>query len=379
VKIAGLVESVDHVCCRYRLTPFRNLFANAGMQLDLIPVPKGTLSRLWLFRSLAKYDAVIIQRLLFPILQVKLLRTFAKAVIFDFDDAVWLRDSYQRSGMYSSKRLRRFKAIARNSDLLMAGNQFLANFAEQFAPNSTRVVPTCVDLGKYTVGLQTGLHTDLQRGSSSLEANSPTGLQTHSEQTDSPTDLDVSSPSELQSTKPLRLVWVGSSSTLAGLERIRGTLDAIGRAIPDISLRIICDKRLSLDHMFTEFVPWKAETEIAELSDSDVGISWMPDDDWSRGKCGLKVVQYMAAGLPVVANRVGVHQEMVVHGKTGFLADQPSEWIAAIKAMADQRSQRLAMGNAGRQLCEARYSVENTAKLWLEELTRLRIAERQAG
>ena len=71
------------------------------------------------------------------------------------------------------------------------------------------------------------------------------------------------------------------------------------------------------------FRPWSRETETAELAEGDIGIAYMPDDSWSLGKCGLKVLQYMAAGLPVVANPVGVHREMIVHGETGFLADTP--------------------------------------------------------
>ena len=76
------------------------------------------------------------------------------------------------------------------------------------------------------------------------------------------------------------------------------------------------------------------ETEAAELAEGDIGVAWMPDDSWSLGKCGLKVLQYMAAGLPVVANPVGIHREMIVHGETGFIASTPQQWAEAVARLA---------------------------------------------
>ena len=97
------------------------------------------------------------------------------------------------------------------------------------------------------------------------------------------------------------------------------------------------------------------------MADADIGINWLPDDSWSRGKCGLKVLQYMAAGLPVVANPVGMNREMVVHGRTGFLASTPEEWADAIERLASNPKLRQAMGQRGRHLVEERFGVERWA------------------
>jgi glycosyltransferase involved in cell wall biosynthesis len=112
-------------------------------------------------------------------------------------------------------------------------------------------------------------------------------------------------------------------------------------------------------------VPWSSAGEAAALAGADIGVAWVPDDPWSRGKCGLKVLQYMAAGLPVVTNPVGVHPEMVLHGQTGFLASGEADWVEAIRTLAADRALRREMGAAGRKLVEERYGVEVGARLWL--------------
>ena len=107
------------------------------------------------------------------------------------------------------------------------------------------------------------------------------------------------------------------------------------------------------------------------MATSDIGISWLPDDTWSQGKCGLKVLQYMAAGLPVVANPVGVQAEMVRHGETGFLAETPDQWAEAVGRLARDPALRRTMGRAGRRRVETGFSVAFGAGRWLEVLRRL--------
>ena len=116
---------------------------------------------------------------------------------------------------------------------------------------------------------------------------------------------------------------------------------------------------------------WSEEGEARDLAGADVGISWVPDDPWSRGKCGLKVLQYLAAGLPVVANPVGVHTEMVRPGETGFLATTASEWRDAVARLCGDAALRRRMGEAGRALVESRYSVAAGARAWCKVIERL--------
>jgi glycosyltransferase involved in cell wall biosynthesis len=169
-----------------------------------------------------------------------------------------------------------------------------------------------------------------------------------------------------------QLVWVGSSSTLQGLQAIAPVLEEMGRSVPGLRLKLICDRFLQLSDLPISACPWTEAGEAEEIARADIGISWIPDDLWSRGKCGLKVLQYMAAGLPVIANPVGVQSEMVGHGETGFLAQTPAQWVESARRLADDPELRRRMGRAGRQRVETHYSVASGAARWVALLDRLR-------
>lgn len=338
MRLVALAESVSHVCCRYRLTAFQSALAAAGHSLDVRPLPQSLLGRFTLGRDLFAYDAVILQRKLLPRWAVALLRRRVRRLVFDFDDAVWLRDSYSAKGFDDSKRAARFRATVRACDLVVAGNGYLAAESRKFVPaDRVRVIPTCVDVGKYP-----------------LVNPTPPG----------PSTLPVSGGGV--SSLALRLVWVGSSSTLKGLERFAATLSAIGRAVPGTRIKLICDRFVEFPGLPVERCMWNEATEAAEIASADVGVGWVPDDPWSRGKCGLKVLQYQAAGLPVVANPVGVQADFVCDGETGFRATTTEEWVNAIRTLASDPTLRARLGAAGRKQVEKQYSVETGARLWLE-------------
>src|SRR5207237_3454969 len=140
--------------------------------------------------------------------------------------------------------------------------------------------------------------------------------------------------------------------------------EELGKTIPAIQLKVICDRSLTLEHLPVEFCPWREDTEAAEIARGDIGVSWLPDDLWSAGKCGLKVLQYMAAGLPVVANPVGVQADLVRHGETGFLAETPQQWVDAVGRLAHDPALRQRMGKAGRQRVGGEFGVASGAARW---------------
>lgn len=330
MNIVALVESESHVCCRYRVAAFQPLFTEAGYSLSLRELPKSLLARLNLFRSLRSADAVILQRRLLPAFELALLRRWAKKLLFDFDDAVWLRDSYSPKGFVSPKRARRFGATMQSADVVFAGNPYLAAEAQTRGATHVFVLPTCVEPALYPIASHTS--------------------------------------------DTVRLVWIGSSSTLQGLERFREVLEAIGRGVPGVRMKLICDRFLELRQLPVDAVPWSAATEAAELADAEIGIGWVPDDPWSRGKCGLKILQYQAAGLPVVANPVGVQTDFVRDGVTGVLANTPDEWVAAVRRLARDAELRRRLGAMGRQQVQERFSVAVGMRVWVQQLDALRAA-----
>jgi glycosyltransferase involved in cell wall biosynthesis len=328
MKALALVESPDHVCGRYRVRAFAPALEAAGWALDVEGIAPGLTRRMGQFHRAGRYDAVILQRKLLSAWQLLALRRRARRLIFDFDDAVLYRDSYDPRGPFERRRSSRFVRTVGLADVVLAGNDFLAECAEAAgAPTAhIRVIPTCIDVPRYR------------------PMAGPRG-------------------------DGLDLVWIGSSSTLNGLELQRPLWERIGRELPGVRLRLICDRFARFDPLPVEPVPWAAESEAEELARSHVGISWVPDDRWSRGKCGLKVLQYQAAGLPVVTNPVGVHPRMVEPGVSGFLPESPEEWVESLRALIDHPDLRERMGREARASVEARYSVDAWAGAFVAAVT----------
>jgi glycosyltransferase involved in cell wall biosynthesis len=316
MDVLALVEAPEHVCCRYRVRAFEPALAKAGARLHVKRIASGPAGRLRQILGVAAYDAVLLQRKLLPLWQIRLLRLRARRLIFDFDDAVLYRDSYDPRGPHCRRRSRRFASMVRAADLVIAGNDFLASKALEAGAGrgKIRLIPTCVDTQRYT-------------------------------------------PRSWSDGTSLKLVWIGSSSTLQGIELQRSLWCKIGRAVPQAKLRVISDRFPSFEGIAVERVPWSEAREAAELRCSDVGISWIPDDLWSQGKCGLKILQYQAAGLPVIANPVGVHPVMVEQGVSGFLPKNAEQWVEAVRALAASVALRRHMGEAARSNVESNYSV----------------------
>jgi glycosyltransferase involved in cell wall biosynthesis len=130
---------------------------------------------------------------------------------------------------------------------------------------------------------------------------------------------------------------------------------------------VICDRFPSFEHLPVERTLWSNEVEGRALGAADVGISWVPDDSWSRGKCGLKILQYMAAGLPVVASPVGVHSQMVSQG-TGFLPARAADWIDCVRGLVRDARLRAEMGWAGRRRVEMDFSLSQWGPVFAAKL-----------
>ncbi len=325
MRLVVLVEDRDHVCYRYRVAAFRQALASRGWTLEAVPIARRNHERLVQLRQLPESDVLLVQRRLLPRWYCLALRQRTRRLVFDFDDAVFLRDSNSRKSPNSARRLNRFAYLARMCDAVIAGNGHLAEKAARIVPASrVHFVPTCIDTSRYE-----------------LAAHYRQGSET-------------------------RLGWIGSGSTLASLEEARPCIASAADRVGGLRLHAICDVFPSWQELTIKRCPWSAETESAELAACDIGVSWLPDHPWSAGKCGLKVLQYMATGLPVVANPIGMHQQLIQHDRTGMLATEPEAWATAIKRLADHPSLRQDMGALGREVVQRDYSVSRWATAFVD-------------
>ncbi len=253
-------------------------------------------------------DIVFVQRRFLGGMFWLLLRLLCPRIVFDFDDAIFLKSS----GKATRSRTRRFLGMLRGSRLVLVGNEYLAQEARRHHAN-VRVFPTAVDLEKFPEN----------RGAT---------------------------PGEPE------LVWIGSSATAKYLRNATGIFQALHAAFPGIRLKVVADFAWEDAPLPCVNIPWSADREIAELQSAQIGVAPMPDDPWTRGKCALKVLQYMAAGIPVVSSNCGANAEVIEHGVTGFLAETPGEWVEAVRALLSDATLRQRMGTAGRQRVQRHYT-----------------------
>jgi glycosyltransferase involved in cell wall biosynthesis len=309
-KLLFVSKGEDSSSTRYRALQFFPLWRAAGFDPAHVTASGGIKATVDMLRQAARADVVIVLRKTFPAALLWLLRRVSRRLVFDFDDAIFCNTD----GTPSRTRMARFAAMARACDHVFAGNAFLAGHAAAFNPAVTRV-PTCVDAARYRAG-----------------ADKPAGT--------------------------LDLVWIGSHSTRKYLAEAMPSLKAAAEKTPNLRLKIIADFDLPGCGVTTLPVAWRADSEARELAAAHIGIAPMRDDDWSRGKCALKVLQYMAAGLPVVSSRAGANAEVIVEGETGFLVSTPEAWAASIARLANDADLRRRLGEAGRRLVAADYSIE---------------------
>ncbi|MHC4745666.1 MAG: glycosyltransferase family 4 protein, partial [Planctomycetota bacterium] len=208
---------------------------------------------------------------------------------------------------YSLSDRLRFRLTLKLADLVIAGNEYLAEHARK--------------LGSDVAVLPTGLNTD-----------------------------DYKVPAKPRTDRKIRLVWIGSKSTLKYLAEIKPVLEDIGSRFKNVVLRIIADEFVDLENMPVERRLWSRETEAADLAECDIGLAPLPDNRFTRGKCGYKILQYAAVGLPTVAAPVGVNAQYVRHGTSGFLATDKPQWIESLSTLIEEPEMRENMGAAARQM-----------------------------
>lgn len=290
---------------------------------------RGFLRRLFVLMRVPAFDYIFIHREVTPlgppVFEWIIAHIFRKKIIYDFDDAIWLTDRAQEPWLLRTLKWRsKVAAICRWSYKVSVGNHYLGDYARQYNANVVY---------------------------------NPTTLDTDS----------LHNPAQLHKRhQPPRLVigWTGSHSTLKYLEPLQPVLAALEKRYPQLLVHIIADRRSNLDLQSLVFVPWNLASEIEDLYQLDIGIMPLPDDEWSKGKCGFKALQYMSLGIPTVASPVGVNVDIVADGVNGLLATTPEEWEQALVRLMEDPALRHRLGEHGKTTVLERYSVRsNTASV----------------
>ena len=276
------------------------------------------------FRA-SQFDYIFVYRdaFFFGIFFEWLFKKSKAKLVFDFDDSIWLQDESPNQSIFQKlKNPTKTGKIISYCDLTIAGNEYLANYASNHTNNIT-IIPTTIDLDEY----------------SRVEVNKD---------------------------EKVCIGWSGSFSTIKHFESALEALKIIKDKYHNkVYFKVIGDGSYANQELDIKGLPWKAQTEVSELCEIDIGIMPLPDDDWSKGKCGLKGLQYMALEIPTIMSPVGVNSDIINSGENGFLAGTTEEWVEKLSLLIEDSQLRMKVGKAGRSTVEKEYSVDVNKDKWL--------------
>jgi glycosyltransferase involved in cell wall biosynthesis len=265
----------------------------------------------------------------------RLVALLGRPLIYDFDDAIFkLHTTHANRRFGWLKFPGKTASICRISSQVVVGNAWLADYARQFNQNVT-IIPTSIDTADYRPQKRNGSKGRVVVG------------------------------------------WTGSSTSQTHLEIVAPLLRDL-KIRRDVELRVISDREPVLPGIDYVWRRWSAKSEVEDLSHFDIGIMPMPDDEWSRGKCAAKALQYMGMGIPAVCSAVGANCEVIQHGENGLLASSQQEWIANLESLIDDAALRERLGNEGRRTVEERYSMKSCAELFAK-VVRAVVSDQQSA
>ena len=261
-----------------------------------------------------------------PVFEWVLAKLLRKKIIYDFDDAIWLTDRVNESTFLKAIKWRdKVNQICRWSYKVSCGNQYLADYALPF--NDQIVInPTTIDCEN--------MHNPAR-----FEKKKKSGT--------------------------IVIGWTGSHSTLKYLLLLEPVLQKLENQFDHVSFLVIADQLPPLRLNRLNFIKWNPDTEIEDLLKIDIGIMPLPDDEWSKGKCGFKALQYMALEIPAVISPVGVNSEIISEGVEGFLCSTDGEWLLALNKLIQDPTLRETMGKRGRKKIIDSYSISSNTSNFL--------------
>ncbi|MEQ9299692.1 MAG: glycosyltransferase [Cyclobacteriaceae bacterium] len=308
---------------------WRRLYEGGSTWKKIVGLVKGFARRKWLMLHLRTYDVIFIHREVAPIgppiFEWFMAKVLKKKIIYDFDDAIWLPNtSDQNSIVGRLKWHNKVSAICRWSWKVSVGNVYLANFARKHS-SEVSVLPTVVD---------TDIHLPCTKNLEKKAIYQRPITNNHL----------------------LTIGWTGSHSTLKYLKPLIPVLQTLAEQF-DFTFAVIADRDPKLPLKNYRFIRWSKETEVADLNQLDIGLMPLADDQWSRGKCGFKAIQYGAIGIPALVSPVGVNAEIVEDGETGYHCHTDQDWENSILKLLKDEPLRIRLGKAGRERITQYYSV----------------------
>lgn len=273
----------------------------------------------------SRYDILFIQKITFPFGLEKVLRLFNKNIIFDFDDAIFTSED-DKSTFFG---------------------RLKENFQKKSFENMLKVAKVCLVENDYNkkISLQYCPRAEIITG---------------------PIKTEKYFPKPKQNSDKIVIGWVGSYSTTRYLHDIKDALKELLRP-GQVELKLVgADEDFKKSGINCEIEKWSLEGEAFLIQTFDIGIMPLPDNEWTRGKGGYKLLQYMAIGIPAVTSPVEINKQIVRNGVNGFLADSPKEWVEKLSRLIEDKSMRQEMGSAGRKIAEAEYSLNKASEKLLK-------------
>jgi glycosyltransferase involved in cell wall biosynthesis len=290
---------------------------------------RGFLRRFLLLFRVPAYDYVFIHREAAPIgppvLEWLMAKVLRKKIIYDFDDAIWMKDPAGEQTFISRlKWQQKVGPICRWAYKVSCGNAYLRDYARQFNPYSF-INPTTLDTE--------------HRHNRTRDQHQPA--------------------------RPI-VGWTGTHTTLRHLDLVWPVLERLEQEGYDFEFRVISNQPPAYVGLRAlSYTPWRKDTEIEDLGQFHLGLMPLVDDPWARGKCAFKALQYMALGMPALVSPVGMNTEVVQDGENGFVCATPEQWYAALRRLLADQNLRARQGAAARRTIVERYSVESNKENFL--------------
>jgi len=292
-------------------------------------VLKSYIRRFLVLFTVFGYDQIVIEKEIFPYLPAfaeKMLNVFGVRYIADYDDAIF--HNYDQSPNPFIRKIlgNKIAKVMKSSAVVVAGNRYLAEYAEKSGAKKVEIIPTVIDLNRYKF-------------------------------------------KETNDAEKFIVGWIGTKTTFEKhLLPCKNWIKTLQEADENIEFHIIGitdDMGLGRN---VKYIQWSENTEVQEILKMDVGIMPLQDSLWERGKCAYKLIQYSACGIPGIASDVGMNREVTIENETGFLVNSDEEWIQRILELKNDKEKRKILGENARKLVEEKYCIQVTAERWIKIL-----------